>query len=105
MKHLFIAVLAFALSSCMSVESAVDACPSAGLVDGVFTEGRPPGGEVIPFEAGEKVGTRLWNLSGSRDGYLTCHYDDGITRLQKLPSEMRSCTLTRGGLLSCRSSI
>jgi hypothetical protein len=107
MKHRVIAFLALVfLASCvpLPMESAVDACPATGLVDTVFTEGRPPGGDIIPSEPGKKEGALVWHLSG-KDTYLTCYYDDATTRLQKLPSGVTSCKRTKGGLLSCLSYI
>lgn len=106
MKNLFpLLCAALSLSACMSIESEISACPAHGLSGATFTAGKPPGGTVIPMASAEN-GDRTWDLTGGKkDLYLTCHYSDGGTRLQRLPSEMQACTLTPGGNLSCKSYI
>ena len=90
----------------MPVDSEISACPSNGLAFVTFMTGMPPGGTIIPSKPGEN-GEMTWDLrSAGADVYISCHYAGSTTdRIQKLPGEMRSCRLTVGGNLSCKSYI
>lgn len=95
------------LAACipLPVESDISACPATDLVSVSFTAGKPPGGAEIAPAPGEK-GALTWDLSGAKgDVFLTCHYTGGTERLQRLPGEMRACTLTAEKNLSCKSYI
>jgi hypothetical protein len=102
MKKTIFLCLALLQAAClpMPVENEISACPAEGLQSVAFFDGRPPGGVPIAPEGG------TWDLSKAKGTlFLTCRYADGFERLQQMPGMVKSCTLTPGHSLSCRSMI
>lgn len=94
MKRLFPLVL---LAACvpMKVNTVVDACPVEGLRSVEFRQA----GALVPGEGS-------WAFSEQQgDVYLTCLYESGGTRRQKLPMQFKSCTRAAGAAVVCRAEL